>query len=94
MKERKFFWFIEPLDSYTNEVISRELPEENFMREIKISDGSFKNLWTCSSSLLSNFNRSKVANNLKFRIYSKEGEGKIRECTFLFKKKRKVKSPQ
>lgn len=77
--EIKYSWFIEPLDSFTNEVISRELPEENCSRETLCADGKKRNLWRCGYALISQLKRSKKYSNLKFRVFVRQGGGKIRQ---------------
>ena len=86
MTERKYIWLIEPLDSHTNEVISREVPEENFSRGVICEDGIPHNLWGCDYRIVATLIRSKRDLGLKFRIFNRCGNGKIRECAFLFKK--------
>jgi len=91
--KRDYTWYIEPLDGFTNEMISCEIPSQNFNREVLCQDEQPHNLWECSYSIALAFIKSKLQFGLNFKIWSKEGlHGKIRRCEFLFdKKKRKEK---
>lgn len=81
-KKRECFWYVKPLDSHTNKVISEQLPEDDFDRG--------KNLWTCSIGLAKSLYRSKEDLNLNLEIWGKEGHyGKITNKTFLFNPKNK-----
>ncbi len=87
-------WFVEPLDAYTNEVISKEITEENFQKEMICSDGKKRNLWQCSGLFVSLLKRNEQQNNLKFKIFVQQGKGKIREANFLKRKRTKQKKRQ
>jgi len=82
-------WFIFTNDSYTNEVISEELPPEDTLDGIKCFDGRRRKLWKCDGSFVTKLRRNKTIQGLHFDIYKKEGEhGSIKKCEF-FKKKKK-----
>ena len=85
MAKREYEWFLEPQDSYTNEVISKNVGEENFSGDVVCADGQRRNLWQCPSGLLAMLWRSRNNLDIRFRIFGREGNGKIRNCTFLFK---------
>ncbi len=89
MKKRKYRWYLEPLDSRTNSIIAGELPEENAHRALICQDGVPRNLWECPEDFFHVVARSAKSINLKFKIFCQEGNGKIRECSFLYRKKRK-----
>jgi len=73
-------------------VIAQELSEENFGR-VKCEDGKKHNLWRCSWNFVISLYKSKRNFGLNFRSYNKEGtQGKIRDCTFLFKKRKRKKT--
>lgn len=74
----KYQWFVEPLDSLTNETISRELTEENCLRGALCADGKKRNLWSCDYSLISKLRRSRKI-GLKFNVFVRQGGGKIRQ---------------
>ena len=95
MTERKYIWYIEPLDDSTNQTVSQELPIENFCHAIRCGDGKKHNLWRCEFSLASSMHKSKESLNLNFNIFGREGNGKIRRCPpFVFTKKKKRKKKQ
>ena len=84
MKKRKYTWFVKPLDEWTNGVISKKLPAEEFSEEIK----NIRDLWRCPDySFVDSLLRNQKALKLEFKIYNQEDSGKIRECSFLQKKK-------
>lgn len=84
---RIYTWFAEPLDAYTNEVLARELPEENFFREMLCEDEKERDLWECKSSFVSFLRRSRKNLHVIFKVYVQEGRyGKIRLTNFLDKK--------
>lgn len=87
-------WFIEPLDSSTNEAVSRELSEENFIRGMSGPEGKKLNLWRCSFSFLRAFARSREHLSLDFRAYNRQGGGAIREHRLLLKEGLKRKKAE
>lgn len=90
MPKREYIWFVEPLDSDTNEVISQQPTENNFNSGIVCADGQRHNLWTCSYQLATSLTKSKKSLDLHFKIWGKEGRcEKIRDKTFLFNRKRR-----
>ncbi len=92
MAEKEYIWYIEPLDSDTNETISQELPVQNFSRGIICQDEKTHNLWECSYNFAYAFFRSRRTLDLRFNVYNKKSRhGQIRRCDFLFIKSRKKK---
>lgn len=90
MREKRVYtWFLEPLDSQTNQAIAGEVPESNLNRGMRCADGRPHNLWECSYKIVAFFWKSKEKMGLRFKIYVKEGGGKIRDGSFLFKKRRR-----
>ncbi len=90
MTKSQYIWFVEPLNSNTNEVVARQLAENNFCSEIVCADGKRHNLWTCSNQFVISLVESEKSFNLHFKIWGKQGRhGKIRDKTFLFSKKQK-----
>jgi hypothetical protein len=86
---RTYTWFVEPLDAYTNEVLARELPEENFCRDMLCEDERGRDLWECKSSFVSFLRRSQKNLHVRFKVYVREGQhGKIRLANFLDKNKK------
>ncbi len=89
MAKREYMWFIEPLDSNTNKVLSGELTM--FGRKVLCEDGEKHNLWNCSWDFVSSFKKSRSDKNLKFNVFNRCGKGQIREFKFPYLKKRKWK---
>jgi len=88
MPKIEYIWFIEPLNSDTNEVIAQQLAKSNFNSQIICADGRKHNLWTCSNQFAMSSVESKESFNLHFKIWGKQGRhGKICDKTFLFSKK-------
>ncbi len=81
-------WYVFTNDSYTNEVISRELPSENAHAEVMCDDGKERSLWLCSGQFVTKVLKNKKKQNLDFCIYKKEGKyGKVKKANFLKRKK-------
>lgn len=90
---RVMTWFIFTNDSYTNEVISRQLPQEpeNINNLLICSDGVERQLWECDGPFVTKMYRNKKRLNLHFDIFKKEGKyGPIKKCDFLRKKKKSL----
>ncbi len=80
-RRRNYTWYICPLDGWTNQVISREIREENAYSEIEVSVQGVcikKKLWECDFDTLMRVRSSKKRLNLRFKIWVKEGGGIIR----------------
>jgi hypothetical protein len=80
-------WFVEPLNSYTNEMVSRAqefLSEDNVCRGVICADGKSHNLLRCKDySLISKLFRSKATDSsLSFRIWAQQGGATIRRWEF------------
>lgn len=97
-KKRTYFWFIEPIDAQTNDVISNQLGEENFCRKL-CADGINRNLWMCDHNFAQSLWDSRETLNLKLRIYSALAQGtkksnrdlRPKNCTFIFMRRRELK---
>lgn len=87
--DREYEWFLEPLDSNTNEIVARVLPDENFSENVICGDGKEHKLWACDWAFVFIMKESKGALGAKFRIFNRCGRGPIRECKFLYQGKRK-----
>ena len=79
MSKKNYTWYIEPLDGgHTNEVLSRELPDTNFLRDKICADGEKRNLWQCDYKFVSKMINGQESLKVKFAILVQEGDGKIR----------------
>lgn len=79
----EYEWFVEPLDAHTNGVFAETIGDDtNYSEET--------NQWRCSWKLVYAFQRARQSKNLRFRIFSRANNGKIRECTFLYKRIRQL----
>lgn len=86
MAKREHEWFLEPRDSHTNEVISKNVGEENILQNVVCADGQKHNLWRCPSGMVTMLWRSRGNLKIRFQIFSRElPNGKIRNCTLIFK---------
>ena len=74
---REYTWFLEPLDSHTNEAISREVDENSSKRDVLCSDKKKRDLWECLYSGLTKFRRSKTQLSLKFQVWRRKGAGAV-----------------
>ena len=90
-------WYIEPLDARTNEILARNqqfLSEEQILDGVWCSDGKSHRLWGCTDyAFVSRLIKSKAEMSAAFKVWHREGQGKIRPWDFPKKKgKRKEKS--
>ncbi len=83
-----YVWFVEPLDSNTNIAFSQQISDDNFLSSIFCQDGQRRDLWQCTFRLLTAFQRSSRIMGLQFRIFNRFGNGQIRECKFLYYKRK------
>jgi hypothetical protein len=86
VKERKYTWYLEPIGSHTNRVISVCCDENGSHNDVVCKDGSRRNLWECSAHARDAIMASARSLNLKFRIFRREGNGKIENVTYVFRK--------
>ena len=87
---RNYYWFVEPLDSHTNLIISNQLSEEN-SGQFLCTDQQHHNLWRCSFEQALSFWKSKRDLSMNMNVWNQQGRGDIRPCNFLFAKKKKNK---
>ncbi len=78
-------WFVEPLNKETNDLLASALEETSFCENIFCEDGHLHNLWQCTAPLISYLKGSRRRiSSIRFRVFSRKGQGEIRECTFLY----------
>jgi hypothetical protein len=95
MKKKQTTWYIFTNDSYTNEVISRELPEENAYNEVLCSDKIRRMLWQCDDSFVIKMDKNKEQKNLDFTVFKKDGkDGDIKEVAQKFYPVAKISKPK
>ena len=82
-KERKYTWYIKPKDANTNAALSRVFPEENFCQGIRDEDGKPQNVWECDHESFGAFLLSRRHLGLRFEVFVREGNGKMRPANFL-----------
>jgi len=88
MTDRIYVWYVEPLDSHTNEVIAKQLIAISLCCTEVCADRKRHELWTCSHQFAMSLVKSKEDLNLRLKIWGKEGRnGKIHDKTFLFSEK-------
>lgn len=76
-QERKYKWFIEPLNDLTNNAVAEFLQTDNIHYEVLCGDGKKRNLWGCSVSNVLHLWRSR-SDEIVFNVFCQEGNGKIR----------------
>lgn len=91
-KIRMYAWYIEALDAHTNNLVSEELPSENFYNGALCADRKSHKLWRCGFDLVYRLQVNKKQCNLKFNIWRRIGGGKIEKHNFLLRKKKKIKT--
>lgn len=91
MAKRTYTWFVYALDSYSNGVLASELPAENIWKGVDCVDGVTRNLWQGPKEIIKRLWESREDLNIDIQIFnvcgpSKKIQGRVRECTFLFRK--------
>lgn len=82
-RHRMYTWYVEPSDSYTNQVVASRISEENAHDGIRCADDISRNLWECSHSFIAELRRSQDDLGIRFKIFCREGKsGAIREWKF------------
>lgn len=81
-----YTWYLYPEDDHTNEVLSQNLPEENFLKSVLCSDNRKRPLWRCDEYRF--VERIKGGSTLRYIVFVQEGLGQIRPWK-LHKKKKK-----
>lgn len=91
-RKREYKWFVEPLQdaSHANAVIARALAQEvcgqNCCETVMCEDGQRRNLWSCPAGLAQRLWESRKTLGISINIWVREGNGQIRNGTFLFQK--------
>ena len=82
-RKRKVIWYIFTNDSYTNRVISIELPQEDTVDGVKCFDGVQRKLWRCDGTFITKILKNRKSQNLDFEIFKSNGKyGSIKKITF------------
>jgi hypothetical protein len=89
MAKPTYEWFIEPLNAFTNESLSMEIPSENATRELVDNKGKRHNVWLCSSEFPWRFWNSRGPDT-KFNVFRRkvtsQSKGKIEKVNFIFRR--------
>jgi len=85
-------WFVEPQDAHSNEIIAREVAEEDLCREVLCEDKIPRILWRCSFDLVKFFWQSRSCAGLNIKVFNRRinsgtSRGKARDVTFLLRHK-------
>ena len=91
------YWFVEPRNTFTNQVIASRLAQQNQAGEdrqavVMLDDrGKSPSVWQVDYSFVAELLRSKRTVSLDFRVYNRRGDrGPIRCWKFGGKKKKRV----
>ena len=91
-RERKYTWYLKPKIKAINDTIAAEFAAngeiDSSTRRIMCADGRRHNLWGCSVAVITAINLSNRIGR-DFEVFRQEGNGKIVNVSFLFKKKRR-----
>ena len=87
-KKKKYRWFIQPLDSHTNQVLAAEITEENLRRDVVCGDHKKRNLWQCEYPMVNYLMKSRSALKIRFRVFVQAGEGVVREWNLTRRRKK------
>ncbi|OGZ83665.1 MAG: hypothetical protein A2401_00425 [Candidatus Staskawiczbacteria bacterium RIFOXYC1_FULL_38_18] len=82
-KKREYTWYLEPRGDVarSNEVLGKNLGEENAFQGVECADGVRRNLWRCPSAMVFMLWSSRKTLRIVFGIFCQEGKGKIRRAT-------------
>ena len=84
-RERKYAWYVQPLDKATNDLLFGMVVEENFLESQEVEGTEeLVPLWRLPTgrSKLMALRASRAKLGLKFRLFIQEGAGKIRPFPF------------
>jgi hypothetical protein len=77
MKKRMTYWFVEPLDSFTNEQMAKFLASTNDLVEslkVKLADGTTRSVFQLPDyQSVSKFNSARDQFGFKYKIYRRQG---------------------
>ncbi|HEY4497498.1 MAG TPA: hypothetical protein VJC20_01950 [Candidatus Paceibacterota bacterium] len=80
MKKRLYTWFIEPLDSHTNSIVSGEAKSLESYKYFNDEMGIERKVWECAYNAIALLRASRKDLNLHFDVWVREGHGKIRRA--------------
>lgn len=81
-------WYVEAT-GHTNEVIARELPEENAHKGILCQDGEKRDLWECEYAFIAKLLKNETSAKLQFEVFYRESRyGPVKPWPFLRKKRK------
>lgn len=85
---RVYTWFLQPIGEPSNAMIGGCCESEDFIDGIECADGKKRKLWRCTEEVRDAIVESKkLGLPLSFKIFRREGNGKIEDVTFIFKNK-------
>ena len=70
MKEKRSQWFIEPIDAFTNRVLSNLMNQDDIQEGLSCADGSRRRAWQCDYDVITIFHNN-PNNELKFRVWTR-----------------------
>lgn len=83
-----YAWFLESKDGLTNEAIARMVGGEDAQTARFCEDGRKHDLWQCDFSVVNLFVKSAKDKSLKFAVWNRRGNGRIRKWPFSKKRKK------
>lgn len=88
-RERKYRWFVEPLNNETREKVLITVSEEDIYLGRICADDKPRNLCEVKWKMISFLVKSRINNSfLQFEVWVQVGEGKVRKWPFLGKRYR------
>ena len=70
MSKCEYEWFIESKDASTDDVIGKNIGEENYLKNVLCFDGKERNLWQCSSTRIWFLWCSRKGLKIKFKVFN------------------------
>ncbi|MCI5108480.1 MAG: hypothetical protein MRY49_01375 [Candidatus Pacebacteria bacterium] len=77
MSKPVYYYFLEPLNSHANEVLSKELEPSDSNENVECADRSRHDLWECSYRMFKRFMDSRLDLGIKIQGWRRRGNGQI-----------------
>ncbi|MEK7653275.1 MAG: hypothetical protein AAB358_02245 [Patescibacteria group bacterium] len=81
-RTREYAWYLEALDADSNEIIAKNLGDDQSCGEYTCADLQRRQLFRCDSKFVAKIRMSRAKFNLHFKVFVQEGRGPIRLWPF------------
>lgn len=93
-RERVYTYYLEPAGDVarSNEVLGKNIEEEDAMQFVLCWDGKKRNLWRCPSGKVLALWSSRIGLKINFRVFIQEGKGQIEDKTRWYRRRHDKKT--